>query len=405
MAIEWRQAIAGAAVGAGVSITTTLALLQRYLQKEVQVPRLFHKASEKQTVQDERVVEEVRNCLKDYWPHPVLEFSGYISSAWCGFLAILPTKWQGHLETVTLADGGTVSLHWSEEPCDAGSTDPIVLVLPGLNNDSRTGFIQNILQQLRMQGFRGVALNYRGVGGQPLLSPRLGASDSWQDLPTVFEHITCRYPGSQIFAIGFSMGAAILLRHLGNEGSNTRITAGVAIAAPVDFPAVVTFLESTLRKRGMNFMIASGIKLFMGPSLVRSQFRDQVNMWKTLRATSVRQIDEAVICPLHNYRDSDHYYDYNSPHKTLSNIAVPTLIINAADDPVISFKSIPVDDVERNPNLYLVVTHRGGHIGWGGGGVKDGDQRIVWTDYVSLRFLKAHCQPFSNCRHYVRSRL
>lgn len=387
-----KDAALGAAAGASASWATALFLLQRYLQRELKTPELVHWCIQDGRIQfgdkdlaDQHLLQEVKLLLREYWPHPILEFSGYTSTIWSGFWGALPCYVSpGNVEILTLQDGGTVSLHWIESSA-VNSKAPITLVLPGLNNDSRTSFVQETMRHLQAGGFRAAALNFRGTGGLSLTSPRLGCADSWQDLPEVLEHIRKANPGVQLFAMGFSMGGGMLLRYLGEAGGKTPLQAAVAIAAPVDFPAVGASLESTFKKRVMNMFMVNGVKLFGMRSLFSSQYAASIDKVAVLKARTLRQLEDLTVCKLHGYRDAWDYYASNSPRDKLAGIAVPVLVVNAADDPVVSVNTMPVEDMRRNPSIYLSITRRGGHIGWGSGGMG----AACWTDNMAVAFMQA----------------
>uniref|UniRef100_A0A7S1WKX9 AB hydrolase-1 domain-containing protein n=1 Tax=Alexandrium catenella TaxID=2925 RepID=A0A7S1WKX9_ALECA len=344
---------------------------------------MIHRSSSK--IDEDELLLKIQLALRDYWPHPVLEFSGYISTAWSGFWAVLPTAAPGRLEVLTLQDGGTVSLHWAEEP-QQGGANRVALVIPGLNNSSSTSFVQQTMRNLQKEGFHAVAFNYRGTAGMDLTSPRFGCVDSWRDLPEVLSHLETAKPGAEFFAVGFSMGGGILLRHIGEAGAKTRLRAVVSIAAPVDYPAVGASLESNLKKRALNFAMTNGVKLFMLRSALRCDaVRSRLDVGRLLRARTMRQIEEASICPVHGYEDAREYYAKNSPAPLLERISVPTLVIHAEDDPVVSMATLPVEAMRRNPNIYVAVTRRGGHIGWGSGGLG----AASWTDSMAVHFMQA----------------
>lgn len=382
--MPWQDAAAGAAVGAGATATAAMVLVQRYLHRELGLPRLVHAPMEELEVEDQHLLQEVKLLLREYWPHPVLEFSGYVSTFWSGVWAMVPSKAPGKVEVLTLEDGGIVSLHWGEDPHD-GKREKIALILPGLNNTSRTRFIQSTMQHLREYGFHAVALNYRFTNGLELRSPRFGCADSWRDLPAVVDHLRRTHPAAQLFAVGFSMGAGMLLRHLGEEGTRAHFQAAVCIAAPVDLSRVVASLESTLRKRAVSFVMATGVKLIMLQAFLRSPYAKMVDTGRLWRATSIREVDEAAVCKMHGYRDAEDYYAQSSPHSVLPRIAVPTLVVNAADDPVVSIKTLPLQEMRKNPRLYVAITRRGGHIGWGTGG----SGVAAWTDNMAADFMQA----------------
>lgn len=385
MTSPWKDVALGAAAGAAASFATTLLVLQRYLQRELKRPELVHGPVEERDLAEQHLLQEVKLLLREYWPHPVLEFSGYTSTIWSGFWAVLPTTVSSdNVELLTLQDGGTVSLHWSEAASGC-IKERIALVLPGLNNDSRTAFVQSSMRHLQDAGIHAVALNYRGTGGLDLTSRKLGGLDSWHDLREVIDHLKKANPAAQLFAVGFSMGSAMLLKYLGEAGQSTPLKAAVAMAAPVDLPAVTASLHSNLKKRLMGFAMAQGVKMFVLHGVLRSPYGHLVNKRTVFLATTMGEIDEATICPMNGYKNPKEYYDSNDPRTTLSRIAVPTLVVNAEDDPVVSISTVPREEMRQNPRIYLAITRRGGHIGWGSGGLGSAS----WTDNMAVDFMQA----------------
>lgn len=336
----------GAALGASSATLAAVLLMRKYLREELRPPLLIHSPMDERLEDDRRLLQEVKLLLRDYWPHPVLEFSGYISTFYSGLWAVMPSMHGvGQLEHVTLSDGGEVSLHWYDPPT-APRGNRILLVLPGLNNDSRTSFVQATMRHLRSEGFQAVALNYRGLTSS-LKTPKLACAASWVDIQEVAQHIQKVKPNSELFGLGFSLGGGMLLRHLGSEGGNTLFKAAVTVAAPVDFPAASLALESSRRKLFMNFMVSTGAKAFMLKGIINSKFRHLVDFRRVLLATRLSQIEEALVCPVMGFRDPLEYYKANDPRVLLQNISVPTLVVNAEDDPVISINTLPFEELKR----------------------------------------------------------
>merc|ERR1712224_130669 len=131
--------------------------------------------------------------------------------------------------------------------------------------------------------------------------------------------------------------------------------------------------------------MVNGVKMFMVASFFKSPYAHLVDKSTVLRAHTLRQLEEASICKVHGYKDGFDYYSQNSPRPKLSGIAVPTLVINAEDDPVVSSATLPLEDMKRNPRIYVTITRRGGHIGWGSGGLG----AAAWTDNMAVDFMQA----------------
>jgi predicted alpha/beta-fold hydrolase len=381
-----RDAALGALAGASTSTLTLLALVRRYVQRELTLPTLIH-GEDEDSPQARQLLLEVRLLLRDYWPHPVLEFSGYASSAWMGLWVALLAHRQhpGRLEELTLRDGGTVSLCWAEPPGETHHKRVAVL-FPGLCNDSRTYFMGATMRHLRAEGFQAVTFNYRGTGGVRLTSARSGSFDSWEDVPEVVAHIEAQCPGHDLFAVGFSMGSAILLRHLGETGTSCRFRAAVAVAAATDLTRVSASLKWPPKKLFLNAMMTSGLKLMaIVNGIHRSEhFRPFAKSF--FLATTLEGVDDVLTAPMNGYKNGKEFSALNSPHLTLHKVAVPTLILNSQDDPITSVKDLSLSELRRNPHFYVVLTRRGGHIGWGTGGHGGS---VSWTDRMAAHFLKS----------------
>jgi len=131
--------------------------------------------------------------------------------------------------------------------------------------------------------------------------------------------------------------------------------------------------------------MAQSLKLTLLSSAFKSEHTRAVNKIKAWRALTMRQLDEATTCKLNGYSSPEEMYDHNDPKTVISQIAVPTLVVNAEDDPVVTVRALPFRQMRRNPRLYVAVTRRGGHIGWGSGGLGG----ACWTDAMAVDFLLA----------------
>eukprot|EP00971_Amphidinium_carterae_P211239 4191469-Amphidinium_carterae.1 len=107
--------IPGAAAGASGTSAAFVILLKLYLQRELKPARLIHGTSEDHLQEQERLLSEVKLLLRDYWPHPLLEFSGYTSTFWSGFWASVHSKVaEGPVEVLTMQDGGAAPIRPNE---------------------------------------------------------------------------------------------------------------------------------------------------------------------------------------------------------------------------------------------------------------------------------------------------
>jgi abhydrolase domain-containing protein 1/3 len=67
-------------------------------------------------------------------------------------------------------------------------------------------------------------------------------------------------------------------------------------------------------------------------------------------------------------------------------IQIPLLFLSAEDDPVVNLESMPITVPDVNPNVIVVLTKRGGHLGFLEGWWPTGQN---WSDRVLSHFLSA----------------
>lgn len=295
-------------------------------------------------------------------------------------------------EIVTIPiDGATLALDW-EAPKDIiekemllkrnSITKPIVLILHGINNDSKASYIKSLQRTISNRGHIAIGMNFRGCGGHvPLTTPRPYTGAYTGDLRCVVYMLQGRLkPGVPLFLVGNSLGANLITKYLGEEGLNgtlpSCVIGGVSLANPLH-------IHSKNIHTPMAQLMALGIKLAM------------LSHWKTwketrakydnlrkasngvLMANTIGQVDKAMCSillrndPFYPYTvriGYDHVEDYwkdCSSYRVVQHISVPLLQIIAGDDTVVyhSFQR-KLAHCSLNPYIMSVETKCGGHLGW-----------------------------------------
>jgi predicted alpha/beta-fold hydrolase len=100
-------------------------------------------------------------------------------------------------------------------------------------------------------------------------------------------------------------------------------------------------------------------------------------------ASTLRAFDNVVTAPLHGYRDTDDYWTRASSKPGLKNIQVPTLVINAKNDPFLPYAALPAAH-EVAPAVTLEQPEDGGHVGFVSGPFPG---NLGWLPRRILRFL------------------
>ncbi|XP_059481158.1 protein ABHD1 [Neocloeon triangulifer] len=266
-------------------------------------------------------------------------------------------------QILPLKDGGELALDWLD-PDDCSLKVPLVLVLPGLTGNSQAEYIKSLMLAARAQGFRCVVLNNRGLGGVDLKTPRTYCASNCEDLAEVIDHLReadCAQ-NTPFIVVGISMGGLMLGNYLAAYGEEARkkIDAGMIISVPWDVFKATESIEQFGLNRLLNYHLAT--------SLVKTLERVKHHMpWdveEALKSTTVRQFDSRFTCKQFGYTDVEEYYSAATLHTKLDRIRVPTLCLSAADDPFQPMDAIPVDAADKSEHVAILITARGGHIGF-----------------------------------------
>jgi predicted alpha/beta-fold hydrolase len=265
-------------------------------------------------------------------------------------------------ERLELPDGDFVDL----DTFDGAPTSPHVVVLHGLEGSSKSGYVTAILRGASERGWGATALNFRSCSGEPNRLARSYHSGETGDALAVMRHLWARIAGP-LYAVGFSLGANVLCRLLEETGADAPVRAAAAMSAPHDLDACCRKLDGPGPfQRLYRERFLRTLKQKAREKLRR--FPDAFDRKAMEAAHSIRAFDDAVTAPLHGFRSAAHYYAEASSGPKLHAIQTPTLLLSASDDPMLESPVIPPQAAD-NPHLSLVLTERGGHVGFVSGRV------------------------------------
>lgn len=298
-------------------------------------------------------------------------------------------------ELLHTPDDGIVALDW----VNPGHSPLTVLILPGLTGTSGHNYIRHIVLQITQQLHCAVVvLNNRGLGGLPLKTPRVCCAADTEDLEYVICHITKTKPDSPLMLVGISLGGIILtnlLCQMGEQGNNMGTIVGAAvISTPWDLFKTSESLEQPFNQfmfnRHLTKLLQTVLRQHISASnLHKLKFKNYFDINHVLHLSTVREFDDKVIAPLSGYKDSNEYYTAATLHiKPLEKINVPLLCLNAADDPFAPEESIPFALLHRCPNVAMVLTRHGGHVGFTEGWFPQGSGYMekVITQYTQALY-------------------
>lgn len=281
-----------------------------------------------------------------------------------------------------LPDGDFLDLDWVDNPDDA----PLVVLFHGLEGHSRGYYALAMMQQIRQLGWRGVVVHFRGCSGEPNRLPRAYFAGDSAEIDYVLKRLRRLDATTPIFAVGFSLGANALLKWLGEQGTAAReiIQAAVGVSAPLDLTAAGNALDSGFNKLFYTRHFLSTLKQTALQKLTR--FPGLFDAARVRSATTLRQFDDVVTAPLHGYADAAEYWRLASSKPGLIQIDIPTLVINAKNDPFLPQRTLPSGH-EVSGNVTLEYPAKGGHVGFHGGPFPG---NVDWLPKRVLSYLQRH---------------
>jgi predicted alpha/beta-fold hydrolase len=223
------------------------------------------------------------------------------------------------------------------------------------------------MAQAARRGLRGVVVNFRGCSGEPNRQPRAYHSGDAGEIDWILRRLRSRNAGVRLYVIGVSLGGNALLKWLGDSGESATgvVDAAAAVSAPLDLMAAGDALG-----KGFNLVYTRNfLRTLKTKSLAKlARFPGLYDARAVETAGTLREFDNLVTAPLHGFRDTDDYWTRASSKPGLKNIRVPTLVINAKNDPFLPAAALPRPG-EVSVAVTLEQPQEGGHVGFVGGGL------------------------------------
>lgn len=268
-----------------------------------------------------------------------------------------------------MPDGGEVSIDWYQDKELKESTDsihkPIVVFMPGLTGDSQTEYIISLVPIIQSIGVKCCVFNNRGRGGMKLKTCRLYCAANCEDAEFVLKHIKSSYPNSKLIAVGISLGGIVLGRYLTQSGEQAVVDAAMLISVCFDFFAGGDSLEGNGLNLALNRHLSRTLKqILIEQRDVLEQSDKRFDFDAIFKSETLKQFDSLFTCPMWNFDTVDDYYREASLKDRLHLIKKPTLCLNAADDMFQPLEALPIEQFKNSSHIALLITQRGGHIGF-----------------------------------------
>jgi len=280
----------------------------------------------------------------------------------------------GHLQTLYGALGPAPRIAWRRERWDTpdgdfidldwagGASGPLLALFHGLEGGSCSHYARKIAAQAQARGWRCVVPHFRGCSGEANRLARAYHSGDSAELDWILRRLRPDY------AAGVSLGGNALLKWLGEQGAGAAriVRRAAAASAPLDLAASGHALGRGLNRRlyARHFLVTLKAK-----ALAKiGQHRLQIDAARVAGARTLYEFDDLVTAPLHGFRDADDYWALASSAPWLRAIRVPTLVLNARNDPFLPRPALAAATREAAQDVVLEFPRTGGHAGFPGRG-------------------------------------
>lgn len=279
-------------------------------------------------------------------------------------------------ERITLSDGDFLDIDW----LDKGS-QKLILLTHGLEGDTSRQYMLGMAKIFYENGWDVLAWNCRSCSGEMNRAKRMYHHGDIADIGEVVAHALQRKPYQTLVMCGFSMGANITMKYLGVQGKSvpTPIKAAVVFSAPTDLRAGAETLDSLknviYRKRFL-FYLKQKMMVKAG------QFPGAIDLENFKRIRVWRDFDEFFSAPLNDFKDADEFYEKASAKNFMPGIVLPTLLVQAKNDPILPAVCFPTELCRTHPFIHLEMPSHGGHVGFW----KLGKER-AWSEERAVDFV------------------
>lgn len=287
--------------------------------------------------------------------------------------------------TIPIAPAGAIVAEVARH-VDGRRRDVVVLV-HGVAGSSRSAYLVRAAHAFEALGADVVRVNLRGAGDTAHLAPSLYHAGLTEDFRATAAWAAANWPESRVYFLGFSLGGNALLTWLAREreGIPSAVHAAASVSAPVDLEETCVELERWRSWPYHTYVLASLVA--QAARYARAHPERSVPWAAQLRRLRrVRDYDELVIAPMHGYEGASDYYARESAGPRLSAIQLPTLMVHAADDPMVTIGSLGAWVKTRAPAVRFSLSREGGHVGWVHGLHRDAWRRTWAIDAIATHF-------------------
>jgi predicted alpha/beta-fold hydrolase len=284
-------------------------------------------------------------------------------------------------ERIETPDDDFLDLDWATI-----GTNRLAIISHGLEGDSHRPYVLGMVMELLRKGWDALAWNFRSCSGEINRQLRFYHSGSIEDLELVINHVLryCSY--SEIALIGFSMGGNLTLVYLGKNYN--KISKKISKAVVFSVPCNLKSSAIELAKRKNILYMRRFLNLLHEKIVTKMEIMpDKINDLDYHLIKNFRHYDDRYTAPIHGFQDAEDYWKKCSSGQFIPNICIPTLLVNALNDPFLGDECYPYEEASKSQYVFLETPKTGGHVGF----INFNRQNRYWSEKRAVEFLGENC--------------
>ncbi len=310
---------------------------------------------------------------------PFYQFNGHLQTILPALTRRIEAPYER--ERIDLPDGDFLDLDWIDR-----SARRLIILTHGLEGNAQRHYIKGMARQFAALGWDILAWNCRSCGGEMNRAQRMYHHGDTDDIAAVIRHALRTKDYASIALIGFSMGGSISMKYLGLQGAAAPdpIRRCIAYSTPCDLQASIRTLEQPGNRFYKNRFLTSlrekmRLKAEAFPGVIDFGNFEKIEVW--------RDFDLYFTAPLNGFDSPEAFYEFASAKNFMAGIRVPTLLVNAENDPILDEDCTPRELCRNHPYIYLETPLRGGHVGFALPG-----KTYTWSEKRAVEFV-GDCRP------------
>jgi predicted alpha/beta-fold hydrolase len=261
----------------------------------------------------------------------------------------------------------------------------LVILCHGLEGNSSKAYIKGAARYFQKRGWSCLAWNYRGCSEEINRQVYFYHAGATNDLETVIGYINHHYPRLNLFLMGFSLGSNLILKYLGEQGSALpeNIVKAICFSAPLDLhKSCLQISTGVNRIYSWRFLSMLKHKVLRKAKLYPGYF----DLKRLNKIHRLLDFDDQFTAPMHGFKNAADYYHRCSSLSYIDTISIPTLIVNARNDPFLSDSCYPTKTLKDHDWLEMITPLQGGHCGFADRDLGD----TYWSEVISWNYFNLH---------------